>query len=73
MKKEIVISGYGNVARELMKLLLEKQEMLKERYGLDAIVVGIAGSKGMINQEKGINSRSFINVWHRFISAFFVC
>ena len=60
MKKEIVISGYGNVARELMKLLLEKQEMLKERYGLDAIVVGIAGSKGMINQEKGINLEALL-------------
>ena len=55
MKKEIVISGYGNVAKELLKLLLEKQEMLKETYGLDWKVCGIIGSKGMLYQEKGIN------------------
>jgi len=55
MKKEIVISGYGNVARELVKLFLEKQEMLKETYGLDGKVCGIIGSKGMIYQKEGIN------------------
>lgn len=55
MKKRIIISGYGNVARELVKLILEKQDILKETYNLDAKICGIIGRKGMIYQEEGID------------------
>ena len=34
MKKYIIISGYGNVARELVKLLTEKRQTLKETFNL---------------------------------------
>lgn len=54
MKKNIIISGYGNVARELVKLLTEKRQTLKETFNLEVKVCGIIGSKGMIAQEDGI-------------------
>ena len=60
MKKDIIISGYGNVARELVKLLLEKEKMLKETYNLEGKVCGIIGSKGMIYQKEGIDIHALL-------------
>ena len=61
MKKNIIISGYGNVAKELIKLLSEKEELLKNTYGLEIKVCGIIGSKGMIAQDEGIQLEALLN------------
>lgn len=57
MKKKIIITGYGNVARELLKLIHMNSSAIKERYGLDLVVTGIVGSKGMLYQNELISKR----------------
>ena len=54
MRKEIIISGYGHVAREFIKLVVEKQGLLKKKYNLEIVITGIIGSKGMLFQKEGI-------------------
>lgn len=54
MKKEIIISGYGNVAKEFVKLVKEKREALREKYHLNLVIIGIISSKGMLYQKEGI-------------------
>lgn len=60
MKKKIIITGYGNVARELLKLIHMNSSAIKERYGLDLVVTGIVGSKGMLYQNEGINLEALL-------------
>lgn len=55
MKKNIVLSGFGNVGREFVKLLLYKKHYLKERYNLEFTLVGVLGSKLSIFNEKGLD------------------
>lgn len=51
---KIMISGYGAVAKELVRLL-SKQNNSAETYGATFLLTGIIGSEGMIYEENGIN------------------
>lgn len=55
MKKRILISGYGNVGREILKLVQKNNEYYKHMYDLELIVCGIISSKGCIFQDFGLN------------------
>lgn len=57
MKKQrkIIITGYGTVAKEFIKLLDQKKEELIEKYHTEFKVVGIIGSIGMIYESEGLN------------------
>ncbi|PKG25650.1 homoserine dehydrogenase [Niallia nealsonii] len=50
-----MITGYGIVAKELIKLLSEKQELLIDTYKISFKVTAIVGSKGMIYEEAGLD------------------
>jgi homoserine dehydrogenase len=54
MKKRVMIAGYGTVAKELVKLILENSDKIKAQYRLEFVVTGIAGSKGMLFEKDGI-------------------
>jgi homoserine dehydrogenase len=45
MHYKLAFIGFGNVARSLARLLLRKQEILKEKYGIIFSVTGIATGK----------------------------
>ncbi|TKH03461.1 homoserine dehydrogenase [Peribacillus simplex] len=60
MQKKIILTGYGTVAKELIKLIIHNEALIKEKYGFDLLVTGIVGSKGMIYEEKGIELSSLI-------------
>ncbi|WP_312096448.1 homoserine dehydrogenase [Niallia sp.] len=57
MKKQrnIIITGYGTVAKELVELLYRKKEELIEKYHTEFKVVGLIGSIGMIYEPDGLN------------------
>ncbi|WP_141431072.1 homoserine dehydrogenase [Bacillus sp. 03113] len=61
MQKKIILTGYGTVAKELMKLIASNGALIKEKYGFELVVTGIVGSKGMIYDEKGIQLLSLID------------
>lgn len=52
--KKVMITGYGTVAKELVQLINNQSEELKEKYGILFQITGIIGSKGMIYEEDGI-------------------
>lgn len=52
----VVLAGFGNVGRSFVKLILEKDSMIRERYGLDIVIVGVADSSGFV-----INPEGFTN------------
>ncbi len=43
---DLALLGFGNVGRALARLLVAKRGELKDRYGIDWRVVGIAGRRG---------------------------
>ncbi len=52
----IALVGFGNVGRALVRLLAQKQELLRSDYGFSTLVTGIAtGHHGMAINENGIN------------------
>lgn len=50
-----MVTGYGTVAKELIKLLSEKKELLIDTYKSYFKVTAIVGSEGMIYEEAGID------------------
>jgi len=44
----IVIAGFGNVGRGLVKLLLDKDELIERQHGLKIEVVGVGDSSGFV-------------------------
>lgn len=58
----LVICGYGNVAFELVKLLRDKKELLKEKYHEDIKVTRIILKDGMLCDHEGINLDKLINL-----------
>ncbi|PKG24801.1 homoserine dehydrogenase [Niallia nealsonii] len=55
-----MITGYGNVSRELMKLILEKEAFLNDQYGLEWRITSIVGSRGMVYEKGGIDLLSLL-------------
>lgn len=54
MKIQIVLSGYGTVGREFIKLLNEKYLYINETYGIDLVVIGVIGRNIAIHNGKGL-------------------
>lgn len=53
---KLCIVGFGNAGREFCRLLLEKQDEIKERYGYNVLITGIATkSKGILSNREGID------------------
>ncbi|WP_088291876.1 homoserine dehydrogenase [Bacillus mycoides] len=55
MKIQIVLSGYGTVGREFIKLLNEKYLYINETYGIDLVVSGVLGRNIAIHNEEGLS------------------
>ena len=50
----LIFIGFGSVHRALARLLLDKREVLAQKYGLKVSVVGIADSGGAIMNNDGL-------------------
>lgn len=61
MKKYIVISGYGNVAVELCKIILKNRNFILKKYDLDLQVKSIVGKEGQLFEEQGIDLEALIS------------
>ena len=58
----VVIVGLGNVGRRLMELLQRKHEILKARYNLQFVVVGVADSLGARVAKRGLSLAELIDI-----------
>jgi homoserine dehydrogenase len=55
MKKRIILSGYGNVGREFVRLLNEKYFHIRKKYDLELILSGVIGSRGCVFNSSGLD------------------
>ena len=55
MKIQVVLSGYGTVGREFIKLLNEKYSYIYETYGIQLVVSGVLGRNIAIHNEDGLS------------------
>jgi len=55
MKIQVVLSGYGTVGREFIKLLNEKHLSINETYGINLVVSGVLGRNVAIHNEEGLS------------------
>lgn len=55
MIRRIILSGYGNVGRRFVELLKVKRYEIKNRYGLELLLCGVMGSRGMIFDKLGLD------------------
>lgn len=61
MIKRMVITGYGTIAKELLKLIVENKIMIEKKYNLVIDVVGIIGSEYTVYQKNGVNLKKLLN------------
>lgn len=55
MKIQVVLSGYGTVGREFIKLLNEKYSYIYITYGIQLVVSGVLGRNIAIHNEDGLS------------------
>ncbi len=61
MKRRIVLIGCGVVGQGFLSILLDKEKLLRERYGFEPVLVGVADMlKGSISVEDGIDMGTFL-------------
>jgi len=60
---KLAFIGFGVVGQGLTEILLEKKEMLKEKYGFEWSVVAIADmKKGSVYDEKGLDIKKILSI-----------
>ena len=55
MIKRIILSGFGNVGKEFVKLLNEKRSFIESTYKLDLLLCGVLGRDGCIFEDDGLD------------------
>lgn len=55
MRKKIILCGFGNVGRSFLQHVIERNEEVKRKYGIELIIAGVTGSKGSIYESEGID------------------
>jgi homoserine dehydrogenase len=63
---KLCLLGFGNVGRELVKLIDRKRAELKSQYDLDLRIVGIGtGRHGVVMNRDGLDGETAISDWSR--------
>ncbi len=64
MDMKLCLMGFGNVSRELVKLIDRKRDEIRAQYDLTFTIVGIAtGSHGILIDRSGIDSSIALGKW----------
>jgi len=58
----IVLSGLGHVNRNLLQILVDKQELIANTYGINFLVVGVADSSGIAELPAGFNKKELLSL-----------
>jgi len=70
MTFDLCLLGFGNVSRELVRLIDRKHDELRTRYGLELRIVGIAtGRHGLVMNRDGIDAHLALDDWTRLVQA----
>ncbi|MBE7103657.1 homoserine dehydrogenase [Bacillus cereus] len=60
MRIQVVLSGYGTVGKEFVKLLNEKYLYINEIYGIDLVASGVIGRNIAIHNEEGLQIKDLL-------------
>jgi len=60
-ERKIIITGYGTVAMEIVKIIKEQNKKYQDSYGFSSKIIGIIGSKGMIYEEDGLDLETLLS------------
>lgn len=66
MLVSLSILGFGNVGRGVVRVLLEKKEWFRRKYGIEFKVVSISDSSATVWDESGIDLREALGVKETF-------
>jgi len=70
MRLALCLLGFGNVGRELVRLIDRKHSEIISRYDIDLRVVGIAtGRHGIVMDRSGIDGETAIGAWSRLLQS----
>ncbi|MGD2205792.1 MAG: homoserine dehydrogenase [Anaerolineae bacterium] len=59
---QLLLMGVGNVGRRFLTLLLRKRDTLRERLGLELVVVGVADTSGVALCPGGLDPQEIVNL-----------
>ncbi len=63
MKRRIALIGFGTVGQGFCEILLQKEQLLNEKYGFEAEIVAISDTlKGSISCKKGLDIQQCIDL-----------
>ncbi|WP_410982765.1 homoserine dehydrogenase [Bacillus cereus] len=60
MRVNIVISGYGTVGKEFVRLVFEKASYINEKYGIELVLTGVIGSTVNLFNAKGLHFKELL-------------
>ncbi|MEI4620208.1 homoserine dehydrogenase [Bacillus pfraonensis] len=60
MRVNIVISGYGTVGKEFVRLVFEKALYINEMYGIELVLTGVMGSTVNLFSAKGLHIKELL-------------
>ncbi len=58
----LTLVGSGNVGRRVMELLVQKKETLREKLGLEPVLVGVSDSSGAVLDPGGLDPQELIQL-----------
>jgi homoserine dehydrogenase len=56
----LILIGVGNVGRRLLELIVRKRETLRERLGLELLLVGVADTSGAAHSAEGLDPQRIV-------------
>ncbi|WP_243522161.1 homoserine dehydrogenase [Bacillus pseudomycoides] len=62
MKIKVILTGYGAVGEEFIRLVHEKSIILKERYNIEFLIVGIVGRDISIYNDHGLHLEQLLTL-----------
>jgi len=62
MPIDICVIGFGNIGREFVKQILNYNEFLREKHGLNLKIVGLADSSGTIVKKNGFSKNELLKL-----------
>ncbi len=58
----LLLVGAGNVGRRLLELTIRKQDVLREKLGLELVLVGVADTSGVALSPKGLDVQRVVDL-----------
>ncbi|KYK30205.1 MAG: homoserine dehydrogenase [Candidatus Proteinoplasmatales archaeon SG8-5] len=61
MKRRLILIGCGVVGQGFLRILVDKEEVLRDKYGFEPVLVGVSDMlKGSIMKQEGLDIPSFL-------------